>query len=72
MKATQNFSIKEKLAGKDMAKAALYSAKLRLKLPLWEAPLPLLTKLPVCPGGRSHAGLGAEVPNHFSPLYTMF
>lgn len=55
-----------------MAKAALYSAKLRLKLPLWEAPLPLLTKLPACPGGRARVGLGAVVPNHFSRLCTMF
>lgn len=36
VKATQISAIKEKLAGNSMAKAVLYSAKLRLMLPLWE------------------------------------
>lgn len=36
MKATQVSAIKDKLTEKGMAKAVSYSAKLRLKLPLWE------------------------------------
>ena len=68
VKATQISAIKEKLAEKGMAKAVSYSAKLRLKLPLWEDPTTIANQAAVCPQGRGCV-LGSWCPKLlFRPL----
>ena len=65
VKATQISAIKEKLAEKGMAKAVSYSAKLRLKLPLWEDSTSIANQAAVCPQGRGCA-LGSWCPKSLS------
>ena len=69
VKATQISAIKEKLAEKGMAKAVSYSAKLRLKLPLWENSTTIANQAAVCPGQGRGCALGSWCPKLlFRPL----
>lgn len=72
MKATQVSAIKAKLTGKGIAKAVLYFAKWRLKLPLWENSPAMANEAATLSIGQGHTDLGARVSNQFACLCAMF